>query len=351
MNHTSVTDKQNSSPDIKKTICYVAGKSGGHIIPALTLAQQFKTKNPDYTILFFSTTTELDKKIIQRNTLVDVHVPLKLDNIPRKNILQYPKFLWELVTTKFTIFYTLLKYQPEKIISMGGYISVPVCLIAKILRIPVEVYELNATPGAAVKLLSYFANKTFICFNNTQKLLPRTTCTFTNYPVRFTEKNLYQKAEACSRLGISPTKKVILVLGGSQGSLFINKLMQDFVTKSPRDFYIIHQTGERDIQELTNFYTNNNQEALVFAYRADLDLCYSAADLIIARAGAGTLFEILHFKKQAIIIPLETTITDHQLHNAQAMAEHYPQLFTVVRQSDIAHQQLFVSIIKNIQFE
>ena len=280
----------------------------------------------------------LDKKIIKQHHYIHRHIPLLLPNVPRKKIFSYPRFCWLLLITTAQIFWQLKKNRPDKVISFGGYISVPVCLIAYLLRIPIELYELNVIPGLAIKLLSRFAQKTYICFSQTKEFLPNKPLEFISYPIRFSVEQQYDKNNMCSQLGISPTNNIIFVLGGSQGSHFINKLMQDFIEQtSPVNTTIIHQTGERDIQALTQFYAARNQEALVFSYRSDIELCYNAADFIIARAGAGTLFEILHFNKRALIIPLETNTTDHQLHNAHAMAKSYPKLFTTLRQCEIAH--------------
>jgi UDP-N-acetylglucosamine--N-acetylmuramyl-(pentapeptide) pyrophosphoryl-undecaprenol N-acetylglucosamine transferase len=319
-------------------ICYVAGKSGGHIIPALTHAQNEMRENPKVKVLFFSTNSPLDRSLLEHNKLIDVYQPLELGNVPRKNMLAWPRFMLHLVTVFFQTFRLLARHRPVKVVSMGGYISVPVCYVARLLRIPFEVYELNVVPGEAVKLLSKSAAVTHLCFASTRKYLPQAAhCQVSAYPLRYTEQDTVSRHVACEALGLDANKKIICVLGGSQGSRFVNELLQKYVLHSAdaHESVIIHQTGVADVQGVKDFYQKQGVTALVFAYRNDIHQCYAAADVLVARAGAGTLFEILFFQKPAIIIPLETATTDHQKDNALTMQAEHPQFFTVLLHGDI----------------
>ncbi len=321
------------------TICYVAGKSGGHIIPALTQAQKVLEQSPQYKIAFFSTSSSLDISLIQPERWISLYIPLTLENIPYGRWHAYPKFLVQLVFAVAQSTYVLLQLKPQKIVSMGGYISLPVCLAARILRIPIELYELNVIPGAANKFLSRHAQTVYTCFKQTPSYLPSVHCQLVDYPLRFKHEHVLSREQAFHMLKLSSNKKILLILGGSQGSHFINELVKNFVvwctTHNHEIPHIIHQTGERDVEHLKEFYSTHHQAAQVFAYSSDMSVYYSAADLTIARAGAGTLFELAFFKKLAFIIPLEVATTAHQLDNAQALSEQYPKLFTVRRQKDI----------------
>lgn len=320
-------------------ICYVAGKSGGHIIPALTHAQTERCKNKALRVLFFSTNSALDRSLLKNHKEIAVYQPLALGNIPRKNILLWPHFIVQLITVVWQSFSLLRRYRPAKVVSMGGYISVPVCFVARLLGIPVEVYELNVVPGAAVKLLSRWAQVTHLCFSQTKQYLPKTAnWKLTTYPLRYTDDDRFGMWHARTMLGIPEDGQVILVLGGSQGSHFINEIMQKYVmqTKHYADYYIIHQTGVADVDAVRTFYKQQHIPALVFSYRPDIHLCYAAADVVVARAGAGTLFELLFFNKFSLIIPLETSTTDHQKDNALSMQNEHPELFKVFLQADVA---------------
>jgi UDP-N-acetylglucosamine--N-acetylmuramyl-(pentapeptide) pyrophosphoryl-undecaprenol N-acetylglucosamine transferase len=318
-----------------KTICFVAGRSGGHIKPALTLAHQAKENGPA-KIIFISTAHELDKKIIQQSASVDKHIRLALGNIPR-NLFFYPWYCYKLFMATLQTFFIFYKEKPSKIISMGGYISLPVCLAAKLRNIPVELYELNATPGKASKMLAPFCNAIKVPFKQARRYFDSKKISWTKYPLTFKHTDKISQKQSLEALNLFPDKKTIVVLGGSQGSLFINHLMKNMAVDSAlsKNIQIIHQTGANDPFNWKSFYTELNIPSHVFTYSDSMALYYNAADIIICRAGAGTLFEALFFQKSCIVIPLETKSTAHQVDNALAMKEEYPEWFTVIRQKDL----------------
>lgn len=140
------------------------------------------------------------------------------------------------------------------------------------------------------------------------------------------------KKKALENLKLSLDKKTLLILGGSQGSLFINNTIKTLLESNAyghKVLQIIHQTGKNDTFDWQHFYSSKNIRAFVCAYTHSIENFYLAADLIICRAGAGTLFEALFFKKLCIVIPLQTTTNDHQVYNAQALAAQHPELITI----------------------
>ncbi len=236
-------------------------------------------------------------------------------------------------------FFYLCKYRPEKIITTGGVIAIPVCIAGFLLRIPIIIYSLDAKPGKAIKALIPFAHSIITCFSSTQHFFPALKCSFGPYPIKFNNNDSSLNTnDAKNNLGLSPHKKTVVILGGSQGSLFLNNCIKQFITDSlfPLDtLQIIHQTGSLDTTDWQTFYTSYNITAHVFSYHPNLSTIYAAADLIICRAGAGTLFEIKFFNKRCIIIPLKTSTTSHQIDNALAMINEYPELFYAIAQEVI----------------
>lgn len=316
-------------------IAFVAGKSGGHIIPALTYAQRYKKENANTHILFFSTHSPLDKKLLQNNPHVHYHINLTLENVPYKKIIRYPLFAYNLLVSFIKSIFYLYRFKPKKLISMGGYISIPVCLAARLLRITIELHELNAVPGKAVRYLSRFANSIVICFEYTKKYLPQHKCIYAAYPVRF---DTIQSNTKNKIFNIDNAKKTLLILGGSQGSYFINQAIKQCLLKCPQlcqTITIIHQTGSYDTTNWHDFYKTLHIPAIIFDYNHAINTFYNSADLVICRAGAGTLFETAFFNKKCITIPLETTTTSHQIDNARAIVQQYPHLFTMITQKDI----------------
>jgi UDP-N-acetylglucosamine--N-acetylmuramyl-(pentapeptide) pyrophosphoryl-undecaprenol N-acetylglucosamine transferase len=318
-----------------KYIAIAAARSGGHIIPGMTLAHQYCQAHPNTNIIFFSTHHSFDQKIISEHTVPVIHIALSLDNVPTK-WYHYPKFAIQCVNSLCKSLYYLIRHRPEKVILMGGYISIPVCLAAFLLRIPREVYELNAIPGSATKLLAPFATTIHVCFKSAQKYFNKKKTIISNYPLRF-EKSILSPVNCPVQLGLNNTKKTLLILGGSQGSLELNKSLATCIAENPTlqsKINIIHQTGAQDTTDWEQVYKTMAIDSIVFDYKHDLSCYYKAADLIIGRAGAGTIFETLFFSKPCILIPLEIAGNTHQLNNAQAIAQEYPELFTVVRKNE-----------------
>lgn len=319
------------------TACFVAGRSGGHMIPAITMAREYHAQHPNAAILFFTAATPLDFSIMQKNPWIFSHVPLALENVPRGFSLKWLGYAWDVIRLSTKIFVELYQKNPASVTTTGGYIAVPVTLIAWTLGVPVYLHELNVVPGSAAKFISRFSAKTIICFDEARDKFPRSAAIERgDYPIRFSEKDKMTRDEACKKLGLDLPKntKILLVIGGSQGSRFINDLIPYAVTKWPRRLFILHQTGAGEVERVKELYKKAEVNARVFAFSDDMPALYQAADLVITRAGAGSLFELLFFNKRAIIIPLETLTTDHQLDNARAMARKYWQLFFVYRQSE-----------------
>lgn len=326
----------NKIKNIREIIGVVAGRSGGHILPGFTLVNKIlEDRQKRVKVLFFSTSSKIDLTLINKNKIE--HIEFKLIDFPRFKILKYPMFLFQFSISFFRSLKILFKKKPKKIVSMGGYISVPVCFAAKILRIPIELFELNAVPGLAVKYLSPLADKIHICFESAKSNLPNQKVVFTEYPLRFNVKDRVSKDIACKCLKIKNNKIVILILGGSQGSVFLNELMLKFIknNKSLKKLHILHQVGFNDIEKIKNFYDKQNISNEVFSFDPELHLHYSAANLVISRAGAGTLHELIFFNKRSIIIPLEADTTSHQIKNAVEIQKIRSDLFTVINQGEI----------------
>ena len=315
-----------------KTICYVAGKSGGHIIPCLTLAHHENTQEKK-NILFFSSDTALDKAILSQNNTIAWHVMLPLSTRAGSYIKTFFKACYSFIIS----FFYLLKHRPTQIITTGGIVAIPPCIAGFILRIPITLYSLDAVPGQAIQFLTPFATSIKTPFATSTHYFPAQKYSTSAYPIKFNAHTIDQH-NALAELGLSFNKKTILVLGGSQGSLFLNECIKNWVQNStfPADaLQIIHQTGSLDATNWNELYAMHHVTAYPFSYHPNLALMYAAADLIICRAGAGTLFEVKFFNKPCIIIPLKTHTTTHQVDNARAMVSEYPELFHMLAQHEV----------------
>lgn len=322
----------------QKTIVVVAGRSGGHILPALTVAKQHKKKDPHLRIVCITTATPLDFALLKSQPDIE-HRAFNLGGIPSRKI-QYPFYF--ILCTLFFIksFFIIRKLKPEKIISTGGYISLPVCFAALWCKIPIELYELNAVPGKTIELLARCATTLYTPFVSAQKKLAHYQCILHPYPLRWSESDKIPRNQALDILGFSHTRKTLLILGGSQGSVFINHILSTWLQDNhhlAHSCQIIHQTGNDAAASYQTLYRQKGIPAHVFEYHDNLSMYYNAADLIICRAGAGTLFETLFFQKPCIVIPLQTATTSHQLDNAHQLAQQYPTLITILTHQELMH--------------
>lgn len=327
------------------TVCYVAAHSGGHIIPCLTLAHEEKKLHPETNILFFTSSEKNDLLMVAGSHALTMHRTLPLHK-PRTGLLGTLSLIARMILSCITLSYYFIRMRPKKVVCTGGFIAIPATVCARILAIPVELYELNVQPGKAITFLSSRSVKINVCFAQTQRFLPGKKCTKTAYPIRFFDdrKQMCQK-EALETLNFDPARTTLTVLGGSQGSVEINNLIKKYILANPEvhdKIQIIHQIGHNDVSTLQSFYAQHNIPAHVFSFCLDLAPHYAAADLVICRSGAGTLFEVLFFGKPCLTIPLITEKNDHQLYNALAMQEEYEELFTActVREQNTQLEEL-----------
>lgn len=338
-----------------QSLFIVAAGSGGHILPALVLGKQWaeKQSNASVNVYFFTSNTRLDQKIVHDHPFLTKIIGCSLTKFSLSQWWKLPLLLFQMVTIFCKTLNNIRQHQPEKIISTGGLLSIPVCIAGFFSRTPVELYELNVVPGKATTLLLPFASTVFVIFEQTKKLCQffgrnfSDKCRKTNYPLRFTKQDtlfdrdtIIQEINHSKERGLSftPDRKTLFVIGGSQGSIFLNQLIRNACINkiiSGSSVQIIHQTGDVSQTEWQQFYAEHNIAALTFSFEPNIARFYLISDLVVARAGAGTLFEIEFFKKRCIIIPLVAQTTTHQIDNALALEKEHPGLFTMLTEKDI----------------
>ncbi|MFH1644701.1 MAG: UDP-N-acetylglucosamine--N-acetylmuramyl-(pentapeptide) pyrophosphoryl-undecaprenol N-acetylglucosamine transferase [bacterium] len=327
----------------KNNLCIVASGSGGHILPALTLAQHWKNNNPDKKTLFFGKRDKFDQAILQNNNFLSTIILFNQINLPISKFWLLPKFTSQFFITFFKSLFFLKNHKISKIISTGGYLTIPVCLAGKILKCEIELYELNVQPGKTIKFLSPIVSKIFITFEKSKNYLNKNKCFLDKYPIRFTEQDkIFDRNKLINKINkqfdtiFDSNKKTIFLLGGSKGSLFLNETLKNWIESNKSNWnkiQIIHQCGLDDLQNIKDFYLAKNISAIVFSFNPNIKDFYLISDFVISRAGAGTIFELLFFNKKSILIPLQTKYTNHQIFNAREMALQYPENFTVLEQN------------------
>ena len=277
-------------------IAIAAARSGGHIIPGMTLAHHYCLQHLGTEIIFFSTDQAFDQKLLSEHTWPVHNISLSLDNVP-KRWYQYPIFLGQCISSLAKSIYYLARLRPSHVILMGGYISIPVGIAALILRIPRELYELNAIPGSATKALAPLATTIHVCFPSAQSYFKPKKTVVSHYPLRF-NKALLSNQNIKPLIGFDQARKTVLILGGSQGSVSLNKIVLNCLQENPalnlQSISFIKQAHKiLYIGHLSIMIWVFPQSSLM--YHHDLAPYYQAADIVIGRAGAGTIFETLFF--------------------------------------------------------
>lgn len=330
-------------------ILAVAAGSAGHILPTLHIASQH-AHGSQQQVMLITGNNEVERKAIEKTKLAEVFFcpPVK---VPDKNPLLYIVLMWRMFIIYFKTMYTCLFYKPSKVISTGGILSIPVFAAAKTTRTPTELWSLDAVPGKAVSLLERMADNHYICFPSAQDYLKK-PAEIKRYPVRFTPGDIIDKKTALEKINFSKDKPTICILGGSQGSHSLNELLARYTagnyTYSDK-IQIIHQSGSADQEMLASHYKKLGRKSIVFSYTHEIPLYLSAADVILCRAGAGTLAEALFFNKKIITIPLKAHSTSHQYDNAQALSRLYPSQVQVLVDEEITPENLDTALAQALE--
>lgn len=319
----------------------VAGGTGGHLIPGLAIAEELLQRGEE--VLFMAGNRPIERYILKDKPFSVYHLDVEgfVGRSLRDKMRATSKLLKGLKRA-----YTLLReFNPEIILAEGGYVSVPVVLAGKALKKKMALHEQNLIPGKANLLLSKLVDKVFISFPESKKYFPEKKVLFSGNPVR---KNLLVERKR-EHQGIG-----LLVLGGSLGARFINQLMLDTIEnlfQEVPDLYLIHQTGHEDFEVVKSNYEKlplwqkHRDRIKIFPFIEDMGWAYSQADLVLGRAGATTIAELIALKKPAILIPYPYATQGHQEKNAEILT--YSGCALMFKQ-DKLDKKLFLQELKEL---
>jgi UDP-N-acetylglucosamine--N-acetylmuramyl-(pentapeptide) pyrophosphoryl-undecaprenol N-acetylglucosamine transferase len=300
-------------------IIFAAGGTGGHIYPAIAVADELKKINENIKIKFVGAKGRIEEKIIPNSgyELSTIKVSGFKRSLSLKNIGSAFKLLKALSESKKI----LKSFKPELVFGTGGYVSGPVLKSASKLGYLTVVHEGNYYPGVTVKLLSSAADKVIINFEGTKQYLKRQdNIAVMPYPVRQNMKRI-DRSTALKFYGLSDTRKTLFVFGGSQGANSINKaILKCLKNLLESGIQIIWQTGDNDYEKVSKIY-GSNQLVKLFKYIDNIDTAYSASDLVVCRAGISTIMELACFGVAAIFVPFPRAAENHQEKNARAMSD------------------------------
>jgi UDP-N-acetylglucosamine--N-acetylmuramyl-(pentapeptide) pyrophosphoryl-undecaprenol N-acetylglucosamine transferase len=295
------------------------GGTGGHIYPAIAIANELKAQFPEAKFLFVGAKDKMEmQKVPEAGYEIE---GLWISGLQRKLTLQNAMFPIKLASSLMKSYSILRKFKPNVVIGTGGFASGAVLKVAAMLNIPTVIQEQNSYPGITNKLLAKKANAICVAYEGLERFFPKEKMRFTGNPVRQDLMEVASKKnEAIKHFKLDANKKTLLILGGSLGARRLNQLIEknlDFLLGL--DFQIIWQCGKHYLIDYSKYNENENVQVTAFIDR--MDLVYAAADIVISRSGASSVSELCIVGKPTIFIPSPNVAEDHQTKNAKAIVD------------------------------
>ena len=297
------------------------GGTGGHIYPAIAIANEIKVRYPDANILFVGAKDKMEmEKVPQAG--YDIK-GLWISGIQRKITAKNLLFPGKLLSSLWNAHKIIRKFKPNVVIGTGGFASGPTLMVANKKGIPTVVQEQNSYPGITNKLLSKKAGKICVAYDNLERFFPKDKIIKTGNPVRQDLLNIHTKVnEGKEFFELDDSKKTMLVLGGSLGARKINQLIEenlDFFKN--QNIQLIWQCGKLYFEEYKKYNEVENVQVHQFLNR--MDLAYAATDFIVSRAGASSVSELCIVGKPTVFIPSPNVAEDHQTKNAKSIVDKH----------------------------
>jgi len=313
------------------------GGTGGHIYPAIAIANELKEQFPKAQILFVGASGKMEMEKVPKAGYDIIGLPIA--GINRSNMLANLSFPFKLIKSLTKAYTTLKDFKPDVAIGVGGYASGPTLLIAKLRGVTSVIQEQNSYAGVTNKILSKWASKICVAYPNMEKFFPAEKVVFTGNPVR---KDIIEskvsKESALAHFKLKTDKKTLLIIGGSQGARSINLAIEAGIDELVKQgLQVIWQTGE---------VFKSSKNALEGTYISDfiyeMDFAYQAADLVISRAGALSVSELCLTETPSILVPFPNASEDHQTMNAMSLVEKHAAL--IVKDSEVSSDLIKVCL-------
>jgi UDP-N-acetylglucosamine--N-acetylmuramyl-(pentapeptide) pyrophosphoryl-undecaprenol N-acetylglucosamine transferase len=321
------------------------GGTGGHIYPAIAIANELKARFPEAEFLFVGASDKMEmQKVPQAGYKI---VGLWIAGLQRKLTLQNAMFPFKLISSLRKSRKIVRKFNPDVVIGTGGFASGPLLQAANSLNIPTLIQEQNSFPGITNKLLSKKANSICVAYENLERFFPKNKIVLTGNPIRQDLLNVDSKREeGISYFKLDTNKQTLLILGGSLGARRVNQLIAkeiDFLMKS--GVQVFWQCGKFYFEEYKGF--NENENVQVVAFIDKMDLIYAASDIVISRAGASSVSELCLVGKPTIFIPSPNVAEDHQTKNAKAIVDKNAAILLKEDDLECQFEEVFSNLISN----
>lgn len=334
--------------DKKIKVIVSGGGTGGHIFPAISIANAIKNKCPNADILFVGAENRMEMEKVPAAGYPIIGLPVS--GFDRKHLLKNIKVLFRLFKSIRLADKTVKSFSPDIAVGVGGYASGPTLWAAARRGIPTLIQEQNSYAGVTNKLLASKTKAICVAYENMERFFPKDRIILTGNPVRQELQNdTISREEAIRFFNLDPSKKTILVIGGSLGARTINNSIAAGIEKIPQNIQLIWQSGkgyDTQAKKVLDEKKPENIKQMPFISR--MDMAYKAADLVISRAGASSISELCLLGKPVILIPSPNVAEDHQTKNAQALSTKNAAL--MIRDCD-AQNLLIDKALKTVQDE
>ena len=332
-----------SSKDSRYRFLFAGGGTGGHLYPAIAVADQIKTMKPEAEILFVGTKNKIEGTVVPKLGYKFKSIWIK--GFARKFNLENLLFPLKLFVSAVQSLMININYKPKVAIGSGGYVSGPAIWGASVMGAKIILLEQNSYPGVTTRMLERKAQEIHISFEDSKKYLRnKNALILTGNPVR---KNLgsMDKKSALEKFGLSDTKKTLLILGGSLGASSLNKAVVDNLEKLVgAGIQIIWQTGKIYFEKYKSL---NDENIKVLDFIEDMNAAYSACDLLLARSGATTIAEVLVLGIPSILVPSPNVAENHQYHNAKSLEEKEAAILIEDKNLNTKLAEIIINTVNN----
>ena len=325
------------------------GGTGGHIYPAISISNELKLRYPNSKIVFVGARDRMEMQIVPKHgfEIIGLWISGFTRSLSLKNFIFPIKLLTSLLRSLFIIKYN----KPDVVIGTGGFASGPILYIASLFGIPTLIQEQNSYPGITNKILAKRASKICVAYDNLDRFFDKNKLILTGNPVRSDLQNLaIDSVGAALKFGLEENKNTLLIIGGSNGSREINKLIFNNLNLfESLNIQLLWQCGKIYYEHYKKL--NNNKNIKVYDFIDKMNLAYEVADIIISRAGASSISELCIVGKPVIFLPSPNVAEDHQSKNALSLVNNKAALMIEEKNMNKDFKNSFSELINDRELQ
>lgn len=319
------------------------GGTGGHIFPAVSIANAIKKIHPDADILFVGAEGRMEMERVPAAGYPIEGLPVC--GFDRKHLLKNIIVLCKVVKSQWKAWQIIKRFKPQVAVGVGGFASGPTLKVASMMGIPTLIQEQNSYAGVTNKLLAKSAQKICVAYEGMERFFDKEKILMTGNPIRQELLQMVGRKEAAQTFGLDPAKKTVLLVGGSLGARTLNQCMIAGLEQIRRsDVQFIWQTGKLYIEQAKEAVAKAGPMPMLFVtdFISRMADAYAVADLVISRAGAGSISEFCLLKKPVVLVPSPNVAEDHQTKNALALVNKKAALY--IKDSEAGEQLLDLAV-------